>query len=112
MAELETIVKRWKDNAGKQQLSDTDSTFDLLNDFLQLIFAFVQINFTGPFGKLTPCTEMLSNLQLDELCQLDQLKASGEEPNPNVKVAQLFLISKQILETLAKAHPTSKVTLR
>lgn len=112
MAELETIVKRWKDNAGKQQLSDEESTLDLLNDFLQLIFAFVQINFTGPFDKLTPCIEMLGNLQLDDLCSLDQLKASGEEPNPNVKTAQLFLISRQMLEALAKAHPTSKVILR
>lgn len=110
MKDLETIIKRWKDNSGKPQLSDTESTLELLNDFLQIVIAFVQNNFTGPFDRVTPCNELLSNLQLDDLAALDQLKASGEELNPNVKTAQLFLIAKQMLEALTTANPTSKVT--
>lgn len=74
--------------------------------------AFVQNNFTGPFDKMTPCKELLSTLQLDDLQAFDQLKASGEELNPNVKTAQLFLIAKQMLEVLTTANPTSKVTFR
>lgn len=108
--DLETIIKRWKDNSGKPQLSDTESTLELLNDFLQIVIAFVQNNFTGPFDRVTPCNELLSNLQLDDLAALDQLKANGEELNPNVKTAQLFLIAKQMLEYLTTANPTSKVT--
>lgn len=110
MKDLETIITRWKDNAGNPQLSDTESTLDFLNDFLQIIIAFVQNNFTGPFDKVTPCKELLSTLQLDDLQAFDQLKASGEELNPNVKTAQLFLIAKQMLEVLTTANPTSTVT--
>jgi len=101
--ELQMIIKRWKEKGEKGE------TEELLNDFLQLIFAFVQNNFTGPFDKLSSCTEMLSNLQLDNCDPLEQLKASGEELNPNVKSAQLLLIAKQILDALIAAHPTSKV---
>lgn len=105
--ELKNIIKRWQEK-GKDELKDTE---EQLNDFLQLIFAFVQNNFTGPFDKLTSCTEMLSYLQLENCDPLEQLKASGEELNPNVKTAQLLLIAKQILDALIAAHPTSKLLI-
>ncbi|KAH8411120.1 hypothetical protein KR222_003597 [Zaprionus bogoriensis] len=111
VSELETIIKRWLDNAANMEIAEIDKSVDLLIDFLQLVFAFVQNNFTGPFDKLTLCSEMLSNLQLDDLYPQKQLEASGEELNPNVKTAQLLLISKQMLEVLRKTHPTSKVTI-
>ncbi|KAH8260892.1 hypothetical protein KR044_000021 [Drosophila immigrans] len=103
--ELQIIVKRWQES-DKKQLENTEQT---LNDFLQLIFAFVQNNFTGPFDKLAACTEMLSGLELEQSAALEQLKASGEELNPNVKTAQLLLIARELLDTLIAAQPTAKL---
>lgn len=108
--ELQTIIKRCQDN-GQHELQGTEQATQLLNDFLILIFAFVQNNFTGPFDKLAACTEMLKDLSLEQSVAQEQLKASGEELNPNVKTAQLLLIAKQILKTLSAAQPTSKVSL-
>ncbi|XP_062128579.1 tetratricopeptide repeat protein 27 [Drosophila sulfurigaster albostrigata] len=101
--ELESIVKRWQQGEKQEDLRQQ------LNDFLQLTFAFVQNNFTGPFDKLASCTEMLSNLKLEHSAALEQLKASGEEPNPNVKTAQLLLIAKELLDALIAANPTVKL---
>ncbi|XP_030565767.1 tetratricopeptide repeat protein 27 [Drosophila novamexicana] len=106
--ELQKIIKRWQDSP-QQQPNGNEEAAQLLNDFLQLIFAFVQNNFTGPFDKLAACTEMLTDLQLAQSDALEQLKASGEELNPNVKTAQLLLIAKQMLDTLIAAQPTSKL---
>lgn len=108
--ELQTIIKRWQGNS-QLELNGIEQSTELLNDFLQLIFAFVQNNFTGPFDKLEGCTEMLKDLKLEQSEAMEQLKASGEELNPNVKTAQLLLIAKQMLKTLSAAQPTSKVSL-
>ncbi|KAH8372301.1 hypothetical protein KR093_010976 [Drosophila rubida] len=102
--EVETIVIRWQQQG--KQLETVEQT---LNDFLQLTFAFVQNNFTGPFDKLAACTELLCSLQLEQSAALEQLKESGEELNPNVKIAQLLLIAKQLLDALITAQPTSKL---
>ncbi|KAH8376508.1 hypothetical protein KR200_010569 [Drosophila serrata] len=92
--DLREILQRWRDN-GK-----TD-----LRDFLCLIFAFVQNNFTGPFDKAAEC-----QLSLDlELDASEKLKASGEELNPNVKTAELLLMAREILDGLQKTHPNSMV---
>ncbi|KAM8708438.1 hypothetical protein ACLKA7_015416 [Drosophila subpalustris] len=109
LEEIKLIIKRWQEERGKEPLEGRGE--ELLNDFLQLIFAFVQNNFTGPFDRLTSCTEMLYSLQLDNCDPLEQLKASGEELNPNVKTAELLLIAKQILDALIAAHPTSKLLI-
>ncbi|EDW19070.1 tetratricopeptide repeat protein 27 [Drosophila mojavensis] len=106
--ELQTIIKRWQGN-DQLELNSIEQATELLNDFLQLIFAFVQNNFTGPFDKLEGCTEMLNDLKLEQSEAMEQLKASGEELNPNVKTAQLLLIAKQMLKTLSAAQPASKV---
>lgn len=108
--ELQTIIKRWQGN-DQLELNSIEQATELLNDFLQLIFAFVQNNFTGPFDKLEGCTEMLNDLKLEQSEAMEQLKASGEELNPNVKTAQLLLIAKQMLKTLSAAQPASKVSL-
>ncbi|XP_017030991.1 tetratricopeptide repeat protein 27 [Drosophila kikkawai] len=92
--DLREILQRWRAK-GK-----TD-----LRDFLCLIFAFVQNNFTGPFDKAADCQLQL-NLDVDAS---EKLKASGEELNPNVKTAELLLVAREILEGLLKTHPDSKV---
>ncbi|XP_030372081.1 tetratricopeptide repeat protein 27 [Scaptodrosophila lebanonensis] len=106
--ELEAIVKCWQ-LCEKTQLKNLETATELLGNFVQLILAFVQNNFTGPFQKLAKCTEMLANLKLEGHEPFELLKASGEEPNPNVKAAELLVIAKEMLATLIAIYPTSKI---
>ncbi|XP_032596913.1 tetratricopeptide repeat protein 27 isoform X2 [Drosophila grimshawi] len=108
VAELQTIIKSWQDNT-EQQLKSSEQATQLLNKFLQLVFAFVQNNFTGPFDKLEACQDLLISLKLEPSIAQEQLKASGEELNPNVKTPQLLLVAQQMLDALIAAQPTSKL---
>ncbi|EDW94655.2 tetratricopeptide repeat protein 27 [Drosophila yakuba] len=106
--DLRGILQRWQEQ-GKPGLEDDPTS--QLKDFLLLIFAFVQNNFTGPFDKLEEYQQIHSELELEKLDALEKLKASGEELNPNVKSVELLLIAKEILQGLLESHPESKVLI-
>lgn len=52
---------------------------------------------------------MLEELEFKDLEAQDNLKASGEELNPNVKTEELLLVAKDILKNLLEVYPDSKV---
>ncbi|XP_017072187.1 tetratricopeptide repeat protein 27 [Drosophila eugracilis] len=106
--DLREILLRWREK-GKPDLK-TDPASQL-KDFLLLIFAFVQNNFTGPFDNLEGLQKIHSELNLDDLDAQDKLKASGEELNPNVKTGELLLLAREILKGLLESHPHSKVLI-
>nr|XP_016930887.2 tetratricopeptide repeat protein 27 [Drosophila suzukii] len=104
--ELREILQRWREK-GKAVLKDDPAS--QLKDFLLLVFAFVQNNFTGPFDKLEEFQQIHSQLNLEELDAQEKLKASGEELNPNVKTGELLLVAREILQGLLENYPESKV---
>jgi len=104
--ELREILQRWREK-GQAVLKDDPAS--QLKDFLLLVFAFVQNNFTGPFDKLEEFQQIHSQLNLEELDAQEKLKASGEELNPNVKTGELLLVAREILQGLLENHPESKV---
>ncbi|EDW79604.1 uncharacterized protein Dwil_GK20574 [Drosophila willistoni] len=103
VTELEVIIGRWLNQ------KNTTESQQLLSDALQLIFAFVQNNFCGPFDQIPACQNMLSKLPLKAYDPLEQLKASGEELNPNVKTGEFLVIAREILKTLIEANPNSRI---
>ncbi|KAH8259670.1 hypothetical protein KR026_008578 [Drosophila bipectinata] len=104
--ELREILQRWR-NSSKSDLKDNPAP--LLNDFLRLVFVFVQNNFTGPFDKIEECKALLEELEFKDLEAQEKLKASGEELNPNVKTEELLLVAREILQNLLEVYPDSKV---
>ncbi|XP_017111947.1 tetratricopeptide repeat protein 27 [Drosophila elegans] len=106
LEDLRGILQRWREN---EKLNSKDNPALQLNDFLLLIFAFVQNNFTGPFDKVDDFQVIHSELSLKDLDAQEKLKASGEELNPNVKTGELLLVAREILKGLLETHPESKV---
>ncbi|XP_017059079.1 tetratricopeptide repeat protein 27 [Drosophila ficusphila] len=102
------IFKRWREKASPNSKEDPSSQ---LRDFLLLIFAFVQNNFTGPFDKIEEFKEIYNQLNLESLDAQEKLKASGEELNPNVKTGELLFVAREILHGLIEAYPDSKVLI-
>ncbi|XP_017137649.2 tetratricopeptide repeat protein 27 [Drosophila miranda] len=103
--DLRQIITNWQERDSHIKETPTQ----LLNRFLRLFFAFVQNNCTGPFDKVADCQKMLSQLQLEAFEPQEQLKASGEELNPNVKTGELLVVAREILRGLLEAYPDSKV---
>ncbi|XP_013117334.2 tetratricopeptide repeat protein 27 [Stomoxys calcitrans] len=101
---LEHSLKHWwnqKDDANQLTVEDSE---ELLCVALELLLAFIQQNFTGPFCELTELEGFVKELQPLVGDFFVELKENGEEINPNVVLGEFLLISRAILNKLLSLH--------
>lgn len=95
---LQDILDNWRVNKTKQPTLEAADT--LLCHAVELTLVFVQNNFTGPFKQLEEFSNFLQSKTLQEYDPFVRLMENGEEINPNVKLGELLVLAKEILDLL------------
>ncbi|XP_017491754.1 PREDICTED: tetratricopeptide repeat protein 27 [Rhagoletis zephyria] len=102
---LQAILDNWFQYKNAEPSLETADT--LLCQVVELTLVFVQNNFTGPFKQLEEFTVFLQAKQLKEYDPFICLMENGEEINPNVKLGELLVLAKEILNFLRQRWPES-----
>ncbi|XP_075159976.1 tetratricopeptide repeat protein 27 [Haematobia irritans] len=106
---LEQSLKLWWSKQSTSVDLTQEECEDLLCVAIELLLAFVQQNFTGPFCELTELEGFVKELQTLVGDYFVELKENGEEINPNVVVGEFLLLSRDILKRLGDLHKDSIV---
>lgn len=105
---LQSILDNWRVNKATDPNSEAANT--LLCQAVELTLVFVQNNFTGPFKQLEEFSNFLQKKSLEEYDSFKRLMENGEEINPNVKLGELLVLAKEILDLLRQFWPNSLVS--
>lgn len=105
---LQDILDNWRVNKTKQPTLEAADT--LLCHAVELTLVFVQNNFTGPFKQLEEFSNFLQSKTLQEYDPFVRLMENGEEINPNVKLGELLVLAKEILDLLRQYWSDSLVS--